>query len=612
MISLSEKAKLVRKWCMISTTQAGSGHPTSCMSAADIMTVLFDKYLTYDVKNPNNLANDRLIFSKGHAAPLLYTLYALSGAYPIEELKTLRKFSSRLEGHPTPHYPYAEAATGSLGQGLSVGAGLAIGIKGEKALTDKPKVYVLLGDGELAEGQIWEAANFAGHYQLNNLIAIADINRLGQSQETMFGHNLEQYKRRFEAFGWETIIIDGHNIDEIDKAFQKARDISDKPVAIIAKTFKGRGISFLENKEGWHGKPLAKEDLDKALRELGDVKDEVVFNLRIPQQTHHTQEASHLPDSPITYQQSDQVATRDIYGKELAELGKHDDLIMALDGEVKNSTFSIDFMKAFPDRFIECFIAEQNMVSVAVGLSRLGRIPFVSSFAAFLERAADQIRMARLSNANIKFVGSHCGVSIGEDGTSQMGLEDVSMFGAVPDSVIFHPADAVSTTRIIPLMAKHRGISYLRTLRPKTNMLYDESEIFTIGGSKILKSSTQDLLTIVAMGITVHEALKAYNELKQQNILVRVIDAYCVKPIDKETLRKSAQETKKNILITVEDHYDHGGLGDSVLAAVAMDNVRVAKMAVTAISHSGTKDELLDAAYISAKHIVEKVKSLTE
>jgi len=644
-MSLEEKAKLVRKWCLISTTTAGSGHPTTCLSATDLMTVLFDKYYSFDLKNPTNIHNDRLVFSKGHASPLFYTLYAMSGAFSFAELKTLRKFSSRLEGHPTPEFPYTEAATGSLGQGLSVGCGLAIGIKRMSPnipnTPNIPKTFVLLGDGEMAEGQIWEAANFASYNKLSNLVAIVDVNRLGQSQETMFGYNVAEYVNRFKAFGWETISIDGHDFNQIDRALTRAVNVVDKPFAIIARTEKGHGISFLANKEGWHGKPLSREDLEKALRELGEVKDEVVFDLHKP--THVI--ASPLDklgvrnDVSIPFNLGDQIATRDVYGKTLAEIAKSNPQLVVLDAEVKNSTFSIDFLKTYPERFVECFIAEQNMVSVAAGLSRFGKAPFVSTFAAFLSRAFDQIRMAWLSKSNIKFVGSHAGVSIGEDGASQMGLEEIAMFGVFPDAVILQPSDAVSAIKLLNALTKTEGIGYLQTLRPKTSVIYRSDEEFPIGGSKILKQTFEavspqvfdseaqtrgaesvqndgkkekDVLTVVGTGITVHEALRAYELLKKENIFIRIIDCYSLQPIDKNTLIKSARETEKQIIITVEDHFIHGGLGDFILSAVAGENIKVEKLAVTKHSHSGTKDELLRYAGIDAAAIVEKVKSLIQ
>ncbi len=608
-----QKAKLIRKWCLIATTVAGSGHPTSCLSAADIATVLFDKYFSYDIKNPKNPANDRFILSKGHAAPLLYALFAVSGALPLEELKTLRKFGSRLEGHPTPRFPYAEVTTGSLGQGLSVGAGMATALCAE--ITNLPKVFVLMGDGELVEGSVWEAANFASYYKLHNLIAIADINGLGQSQGTMFDHHMNEYIDRFSAFGWEVIAIDGHDLLEIDKALSLAtNNKSRKPFVIIAKTEKGKGISFLEGKEGWHGKALKKDELEKALLELGEVDDSLRFKLKIPKNVipnsfrDLNQEKMLKQVQHDNYKIGEEVATREVYGKVLAELGNTNPFIYALDGDTKNSTYSQDFLKAHPDRFIECFIAEQNMVGVATGLSTLGKIPFVSTFAAFLTRAFDQIRMAAVSKANVKFVGSHVGVSIGEDGPSQMGLEDMAMFGALPETIIVHPCDAVSTAKLIPQLVSHKGISYLRTLRPKTPVIYGANEKFTIGGSKILRQSKDDVLTIIAAGITVFEALKAYEMLKEKGIMVSVVDCYSIKPIDKDTLIACARSTRKNVIITVEDHFAHGGLGDFVLEVVSGTGTMVEKMAVTKISRSGTKDEVMDDAGISAKHIVQQVK----
>jgi transketolase len=606
---LQEKAKLIRKWSMVSTTEAGSGHPTSCLSAADITTVLFDRYFTYDIQNPLNLYNDRFVLSKGHAAPLLYSLFGIAGAYPLEEIKTLRKFGSRFEGHPTPKFVYAEAATGSLGQGLSVGAGLALLAKREDLPT---KTYVLLGDGELAEGQVWEAANFASFHQLNNLIAILDINRLAQSGETMFGHHMEKYIDRFKGFGFEVISINGHNLEEIITAFEAAvNNKTGKPIAIVAETIKGKGISFLEDKEGWHGKALKKEELQKALAELGDINDGLRFNFKKPSQVKFTEEGTEHIVIDLPFENDKEYATREVFGDVLVKLGEKNKEIYALDGDVKNSTFTLPFFKAFPERSVECYIAEQNMVSVAAGLSRLGKIPFVGTFGAFLSRAADQIRMARVSDANIKFVGSHVGVSIGEDGPSQMALEDIAMFGALPDTIIFQPADAVSTVKLTSLMVDYYGFAYMRTLRPATPVLYKEEEQFTIGGSKILRQSSNDLLTIAATGITVFEALKAADELKEQGINVRVVDIYSINPIDKNTLVKCLHVTKKQILITVEDHFAHGGMGDFATAAVVDDDIKIhiEKLAVTHISESGKKEELLHDAGIDAASIVAKVKA---
>jgi len=605
---LKQKAKLIRKWALISTTEAASGHPTSCLSAADLGAVLFEKYFTYDLSNPLNLYNDRFVLSKGHAAPLLYTLFGMAGAYALEELKTLRKFGSRFEGHPVPKFIYSEAATGSLGQGLSVGAGLAWLAKRENF---PYKTYVLTGDGELAEGQVWEAANFASHEKLDNLIAILDINRLAQSQETMFGHDIQKYVDRFQSFGFEVIAIDGHDLNEIDKAFEAAtKNMNGKPHAIVAKTFKGKGISFLENKDNWHGKPLKKDELQKALDELGNVDDNVRFKLKKPAETKLPVSASGKITIDIAFDKNKEYATREVFGDVLVKLAEKNKEIYALDADVMNSTFTEIFKKAFPERFGECYIAEQNMVSVAAGLSRLGKIPFVATFAAFFTRAADQVRMARVSEANIKFVGSHVGVSIGEDGPSQMGLEDISLFGTMPDTLVLQPADAISTVKLVPQMVTHKGFAYMRTLRAKTPVVYDPSEEFAIGGSKVLRQSTSDQLTVAATGITVFEALKAADELKKEGINIRVVDCYSINPIDKSTLRKCLQETKRKILITVEDHFEHGGMGDFVTAALTNENGRVIKMAVTKISQSGTKDELLDDAGINASHIVAMAKEM--
>jgi transketolase len=604
---LRKKAKLVRKWCLTSTTEAGSGHPTSCLSAADITTVLFDRYFTYDPENPLNLHNDRFVLSKGHAAPLLYTLFGIAGAYALEELKTLRKSGSVFEGHPVPKYKYAEAATGSLGQGLSIGAGLALAAKREGYGS---KIYVLTGDGELAEGQIWEAANFAAHEKLDNLIAVLDINRLGQSQETMFGHHIEAYARKFKAFDFEVITIDGHNYEEIDQALQTAQRSVGKPFAIVAKTYKGHGVSFLENKDGWHGKALKKEELEKALKELGPVDDNLRFQLRKPQQTKLPTQKTNINSTALTFEKGKEYATREVFGEVLAKLGEQHKEIYALDGDVMNSTFTETFKKSCPERFVECYIAEQNMVSVAAGLSRMGKIPFVATFAAFLMRAADQVRMARVSEANIKFIGSHVGVSIGEDGPSQMGLEDIALFGALPDTIVIQPCDAVSTAKLVPQVASHRGFAYMRTLRPKTPLLYKNEDNFSIGGSKVLRQSGNDHLTVAGTGITVFEALKAADELQKENINIRVVDCYSIHPVDAGTLKKCLNETELKILITVEDHFKHGGFGDFASTALSGTQSQVIIMAVQKISGSGTGEELLDDAGIDATHIVAKVRSV--
>ena len=603
------KANLARKWCLVSTTEAGSGHPTSCLSAADITAVLFDQYFTYDLNQPLNLYNDRFVLSKGHAAPLLYTLFGMAGAYPLEDLKTLRKFGSVFEGHPVPKYKYAEAATGSLGQGLSIGAGLALVSKREGFGN---KVYVLTGDGELAEGQIWEAANFAAHEKLDNLVVILDINRLGQSQETMFGHHMNEYVKKFKAFDFEVIEIDGHNYEEINQALEKAQRSNGKPFAIIAETIKGKGVSFVEDKNGWHGKALKKEELEKALKELEPIDDKLRFQLKKPSQTKLPEHTTTTIDAGLKFERNKEYATREVFGDVLAKLGDQNKDIYALDGDVMNSTFTETFKKTHAERFVECYIAEQNMVSVSAGLSRMGKIPFAATFGAFLSRAADQIRMARVSEANIKFIGSHVGVSIGEDGPSQMALEDIAFFGALPNSVILQPCDAISTAKLVPQMVTHEGFAYMRTLRPKTPLLYINDNDFTIGGSKILRQSEHDQLTVAATGITVFEALNAADELQKENINIRVVDCYSIHPVDGNTLKKCLNETEQKILITVEDHFKHGGFGDFAAAAVSNTGAQVIKMAVTKISESGTKDELLKDAGIDSSSIVNKVKSILE
>ncbi|OQP44104.1 transketolase [Niastella koreensis] len=604
-----EKAKLLRKWCLVSTTAAGSGHPTSCLSAADIATVLFDKYFTYDVTNPLNIYNDRFVLSKGHAAPLLYALFGMSNAYDLNELKTLRKLNSRFEGHPVPKYKYAEAATGSLGQGLSVGAGLAIAAKRENLPFT---TYVLCGDGELAEGQVWEAANFASYHKLNNLVVILDINRLAQSGETMFGHHMNEYEQRFRAFNFRVFNIDGHNFDQIDQALEQAHSHAGlQPVAIIARTEKGKGVSFIENKEGWHGKALKEDELKKALDELGPINDNARFELRKPATTTvPSAEVKINTDIKMDFDNAKSYATREVFGEVLAQITQHTPNMYVLDADVKNSTFTEDALKVTPERFVECFIAEQNMVSVGAGLSRIGKIPVVATFGAFFMRAADQIRMARISEANIKLVGSHVGVSIGEDGPSQMALEDIAFFGALPDVVVLQPCEAVSTASLVPQMVKHNGMVYMRTLRPKTKLLYKPGEEFKIGGSKIVRKSDDDMLTVAATGITVYEALQAADMLKQEDINIRVVDCYSISPIDRETLQDCLHTTHYKCIISVEDHFSHGGLGDFISAAVSAEGVYVEKMAVTHISQSGKQEELLKDAGIDAASIAAKVKEL--
>ena len=614
---LEKIAKLVRYFILISTTEAGSGHPTSSLSATNLMTtLLFNGFFHYDLDNPENINNDRLIFSKGHASPLLYVLYAAAGKVSQEELMTLRKFKSPLEGHPSMSFPYTEAATGSLGQGLSIGLGMAINAKYLDKLDYK--TFVLLGDSEMTEGSGWEAMQIAAHYKLDNLIGILDVNRLGQRGETMQGYNLSDYQKKISAFGWHTIVVNnGHSFPEIVKAYKKAQKVKGKPVMIIAKTVKGKGVSFLENKDGWHGRALNKEELKKAVKELGDIDYLIKGKIIEPKETRAPFQGARpstkienfsAPVLNLKYNVGDLVATRKTYGNALVNMfPKFPDMVV-LDGEVSNSTFAETFKKAYPDRFFEMYIAEQNMASVALGLASRGKLPFVSTFAAFFTRAFDQIRMSQYSNANIKFVGSHAGVSIGQDGASQMGLEDIAMFRTLMNSVVLYPSDTVSTEKLVEASAKHNGIVYIRTTRKDTPIIYDAEEEFIIGGSKVVRESPNDIATVVAAGITLHEALAAYEQLKKENITIRVIDLYSIKPLDVATLQKAAAETK--IIITVEDHYKEGGIGEAVAGALCnfSEHHILENLSVKKIPMSGTPEELLDYEGISKGAIIKEVK----
>ncbi len=606
--NLESIAKLIRYYSLVMSTNAGSGHPTSSMSAADLMTgLVFGGSFTYDLGNPGHPNNDRLIFSKGHASPLFYCLWAAAGKVSEQELMTYRKFGSSLEGHPTRAFKYTEAATGSLGQGLSIGVGMAMNAKYIDKLPYR--TYVLLGDSEMAEGSQWEAMQLAAYYKLDNLIGILDVNRWGQRGETMYGHNLYVYKNRAQAFGWETIEVDGHNMTQIVGAYKLARQITGKPVMIIAKTLKGKGVSIVEDKNGWHGKPLKKEDLPAALEELGPIDKNARGTVPKPEDL---KPAEQKPASakPVSFPPDKPVATRHAYGTALERIHPRFPNMVVLDGEVSNSTYSEIFQKKYPERFFEMFIAEQNMVGSALGLSIRGKIPFVSTFAAFLTRAFDQIRMSQYSDANIKFCGSHAGVSIGEDGASQMGLEDIAMFRTLLDSVVLYPSDAVSAEKLVEAMAEHRGIAYLRTTRKDTPILYGNDELFPIGGCKVLKSDKQDAAAIIAAGITVHEALKAHDILEKEGISIRVIDLYSVKPLDESTLRAAADET--GALITVEDHFAAGGIGEAVMTSLAQNPVPVYSLAVRAMPRSGKPAELLDYEEISAEAIVRKVKEIVQ
>jgi transketolase len=570
------------------------------------MAALFFGHMRYDVKNPRHANADRIILSKGHAAPLLYAAWAEAGLFPREHLNTLRELSSDLEGHPTPRLAFVDVATGSLGQGLGVGVGMALCARLDNL---DYRTYVLLGDGECAEGSVWEAASLAGINQLNNLIAIVDCNRLGQSEATAFGHDTEVYRKRFEAFNWRTEVINGHDMEEILEVLGAA-GLGKQPLAIIARTEKGHGISFIADKEGWHGKPLNKDEAAKAIAEL-EPKAKTGVAEAIPAPSDLPLPKNEAPASypPLTYKLGDSVATREAYGNALARIGETDLRIVAVDGDTKNSTFSDKFFKKFPDRSTECFIAEQNMVGVATGFSTRGKVPFASTFACFFSRAFDQIRMAGISMANIKLAGSHVGVSIGEDGTSQMALEDLAMMRAVEGSIVLYPSDAVCAEKCVETMTAHKGVSFLRTSRPKTPVIYGNDEAFPIGGAKIRKQAAGDKVTVVGAGVTLYEALKAADALAKEGIGITVIDAYSIKPLGRDVILAAAQKTN-NTVITVEDHYPEGGLGDAVAGELSMEGIKVHKLAVRELPHSGKPDELLAKYGIDSGAIIKKVKSL--
>jgi transketolase len=589
-----------------STTAAGSGHPTSCCSAADIAAAIFFSEMRYDPRNPNDADNDRFVLSKGHAAPLLYAAWAEAGIIRREEVLSLRRFDSDLEGHPTPRLPWVDVATGSLGQGICAAIGIALNAR---RINSDYRTYVLLGDGEIAEGSVWEAAHAAVHENLDSLCGIVDVNGLGQKGPSLWNHDIKAYVERWQAFGWHVIAIDGHDMDAILSAFDHARSTRGRPTMIVAKTIKGKGISFVEGKPGWHGKPLKKgEEADKAVAELEKqfVPEELPAAQPRPRQVPRPPAKPPAPLGPPSYALGDKVATREAYGDAITRLGANDERIVALDADVGNSTFSEKFEKQNPKRFFEAYIAEQVMIGAAMGLAARGAIPFPSTFAAFLARASDFIRMAAISNNNIKMAGSHAGVSIGEDGPSQMALEDLAMMRAQPNITVLYPCDAVSTDRLVERMAYHSGPAYLRTSRPKTPVIYGPDDTFHIGGLNVLREAGSDVATVIAAGVTVFEALEAHEQLAKQGLNIRVIDLYSVQPVDTATLVRCARETKGR-LITVEDHYVGGGIGDAVAAAVAGHGFTVHRLAVREIPRSGAPEQLLDYYGISARHIVEAV-----
>jgi len=583
---------------------AKSGHPTSGMSAADLMAVLVANHLRYDFGDPKNAANDRLIFSKGHASTLYYAILRAVGAISDEELLTYRKFGSMLEGHPTPIIPWVDVATGSLGQGLPIGVGMGLAAKYLDRLPSH--VWVLCGDSEMAEGSMWEAFEHASHYELDNLTAIIDVNRLGQRGETMIGWNTGVYVERARAFGWNAIEVDGHEVEEIDRAYKQAQEVKGRPTVIVARTIKGKGVKAVEDKDGWHGKPL--DDPDAAIEELGGIR-----NIHVDVTKPDPAEPHTFPNGPLElprYELGQEVATRKAYGEALAALGTARGDVVALDGEVSNSTFAEIFKQAHPDRFFEMYIAEQQLIAAAVGLHARGWNAFGSTFAAFFSRAYDFVRMAAISRVNLRLAGSHAGVSIGEDGPSQMALEDIASLRAIHSSVVLHPCDANQTAKLVAEMADTEGIVFLRTLRPNTPVIYGPDEAFEVGGSKVIRSSEDDNVTIVGIGVTVHEALEAAATLDEEGISARVIDAYSVKPIDADTLQAAAEATGR--IITVEDHFPEGGLGDAVLAALAEkdEHPHVLKLAVREMPRSGKPDELLNAYGIDAEHIAAAARQL--
>lgn len=610
--ALTNIATRLRIDSVLATSATGTGHPTSCASAAELMAALFFAELRYDAKDPQHPGADRFVLSKGHAAPILYAAWAEAGLFDRSELLKVRDISSDLEGHPTPRLSFVDVATGSLGQGICAAIGSALNAR---RIGSDYRTYCILGDGESAEGSVWEAAEVAAQDGLDNLCCITDVNGLGQSRPTMWQHDLEQFARRWRAFGWHAIVVNGHNLNQVLDALAEAKATKGKPTMIVAGTVKGKGISFTEGKDNWHGKAFKKgEELDKVLAELNAqfVPQPEGVDLAKSVATPASRPAD--PAAPTAlpapaYTLGEEIATREAYGAALAKLGAADSRVVALDADVKNSTFSDKFEKVFPQRFYQNFIAEQVMVGSAMGLAARGAIPFPSTFAAFLTRAADFVRMAAISNVNVKLAGSHAGVSIGEDGPSQMALEDLGMFRSQPNFVVLYPCDAVSTEKLVAEMAWHKGPAYMRTSRPKTPVIYGPDEQFPIGGLKVVRTSDADVVTVIGAGVTLFEALKAHDQLKAEGIAIRVIDLYSLAPIAKDALIEAGLATKGRI-ITVEDHYAAGGIGDAVSEAVSEAGIRVQRIAVREIPRSGKPDELVEHYGISAKSIVAAVKAL--
>ncbi|XP_017486821.1 PREDICTED: transketolase-like protein 2 [Rhagoletis zephyria] len=607
---LKDIAHRLRIHSITSTQASKSGHPTSCASIAEIMSVLFFNTLRLNLKFPRDPSSDRFVLSKGHSAPILYAAWAEAGLFPIEELQNLRKIDSDLEGHPTPRLNFIDVGTGSLGQGVAVAAGMAyVGKNYDKA---DYRTYVVVGDGESAEGSIWESLHFAGHYKLDNLCVIFDVNRLGQSEPTSLQHQMEVYRKRLDAFGFNALVVDGHDVEELCKAFHEAATTKNKPTAIIAKTYKGKFFPNIEDLENWHGKPLG----DKANEVIKHLEGLIVnANAVIPPKSPTKLKPAPVVDitnvklsSPPNYKLGDQIATRLAYGTALAKIGQNNDRVIALDGDTKNSTFSDKLKNIFPERYIECFIAEQNLVGVAIGAACRDRtIAFVSTFATFFTRAFDQIRMGAISQTNVNFVGSHCGVSIGEDGPSQMGLEDISLFRSIPGSTVFYPADAVSTERAVELAANTKGVCFIRTSRPNTAVIYGNDELLQIGKGKIVKQSPKDQVLLIGAGITLYECLNAAAELAKSGVHARVLDPFTIKPLDSELIIKNGRAVGGRIVV-VEDHYQQGGLGEAVLSVLAEHRDFVVKhLYVPTVPRSGPPNVLIDMFGISARNVISAV-----
>ena len=606
-----ELAAQLRVDSIRSSTAAGSGHPTSSLSAADLLAVLMSRHLRYDWDDPDAPGNDHLIFSKGHASPLLYSVFRAAGVVSEQELlEGYRRFGQRLEGHPTPVLPWVDVATGSLGQGLPDGVGIALaGAKLEKA---PYRVWVLAGDSELAEGSMWEALATASHYGLTKLVTIVDVNRLGQRGETALGWDMDAYAARVEAFGAEAVVVDGHDVEAIDAALARADEDLERPLVILARTVKGKGIPGVEDEEDWHGKPMPEERAEEAIDALGGVRSLQVRGPRPPEVERRS--ASRGQVELPTFDVGEEIATRKAYGPALAALADVDPRVVALDGEVSNSTGVADFVQAHPERFFEMFIAEQQMVAAATGLAARGYIAYASSFAAFLSRAADFVRMAPVSRADLRLVGSHAGVEIGADGPSQMGLEDLALMAATQGSTVLYPSDATSTAALVAAMSDLHGVSYLRTTRGGYPVLYGPEEEFPVGGSKTLRRSAHDAVTLIGAGVTLHEALGAADALAEEGVQARVIDAYSVKPIDAEGIRAAVAETGGRAVVA-EDHHREGGLGAAVLAALAaqpLADLHLEHLAVDGVPGSGTTAELLDWAGIDAAHIARAARTVLE